>query len=123
MEELNQLFDIAITTIIEDIKTKENKNWKNDYQFYLNQKTYPQTQIMDGWDRVKVKMIASTNKKLKQQRLKIECSVSIVLNQARPRWWSKYNSSRENIIQAGKKTLKQSKLLLNEYHSSRTAEK
>lgn len=50
--ELNSLFDIAPRNIMEQMKSSLNKRWKEDYDFYLNQQTYPQTQVMVKKDQM-----------------------------------------------------------------------
>ena len=46
---LNELLNLAPRNV-DVMRSPKNKEWEQDYSFYLNQKCYPQTQIMEGKD-------------------------------------------------------------------------
>lgn len=49
-EKLNTLFDVAPSNLYQQMKSSMNPKWKTDYDFYLNQQIYPQTQMISGCD-------------------------------------------------------------------------
>ena len=72
---LNELLDLAPRNVEEVMRSPKNKEWEQDFSFYLNQKCYPQTQIMEGKDhktegieRRRAKRISEqTDRKMKEQ--------------------------------------------------------
>ena len=72
---LNELLDLAPRNVEEVMRSPKNKEWEQDYDFYLNQKCYPQIQIMEGKDhktegieRRRAKRISEqTDRKMKEQ--------------------------------------------------------
>ena len=46
---LNELLDISSRDVMEQMRSRLNPQWEEDYAFYLNQQSYPQTQSMHGW--------------------------------------------------------------------------
>ena len=47
---LNELLALVPRNVKEVMRSPKNKEWEQDYSFCLNQKCYPQTQIMEGKD-------------------------------------------------------------------------
>ena len=71
---LNELLDLAPRNVEEVMRSPKNKEWEQDYSFYLNQKCYPQTQIMEGKDhktegieRRAKRISEQTDRKMKEQ--------------------------------------------------------